>query len=86
MIQLDRTVWKQAKSGEMSLDALAEYLLKTYPVYEIARSLAETIQYEEPKPILLTKAEFDAHFRIRGIRPDGTEETRGRRKDSVQGF
>lgn len=86
MIQLDRTIWKQAKSGEMSLDALAEYLLKTYPVYEIARSLAETIQYEEPKPIILTKEEFAQHFRIRGIRPDGTEETRGKRKDTIPGL
>ena len=81
MISIDRAVYRQAKSGEMTIEQLANYLLRTFPVMEIAMSLAETIQYEEPKPITLTKAEFDAHFRIRGIRPDGTEEKRGRKQD-----
>lgn len=85
MIQLERAVYAQAKSGQMSLDALAEYLLKTYPVYEIARSLAETIQYDPPKPIVISEEEFRTHFRIRGKRSDGEgEELRGRpRKDST---
>ena len=84
MIQLERAVYAQAKSGRMSLDALAEYLLKTYPVYEIARSLAETIQYTEPKPIVISEEEFRTHFRIRGTRNSGEEERRGRpRADST---
>lgn len=84
MIQLERAVYAQAKSGQMSLDALAEYLLKTYPVYEIARSLAETINYEAPKPITITEEEFRTHFRIRGVRADGSSELRGRpRADST---
>ena len=86
MIELDRTIFRQAKSGEMSIDRLADYLLRNFSVFEIARSLAETIQYEEPKPITITKEEFAQHFRIRGIRPDGTEETRGKRKDTIPGL
>ena len=65
----------------MSLEQLADYLLKTYPVYEIALSLAETINYEAPKPITISQEEFERHFRIRGTRDvDGNmvKETRGR--------
>ena len=81
MLQIDRTIYRQAKSGEMTKEQLANYLLKTFPVYEIALALAETINFEEPKPITITQEEFEAHFRIRGIKPDGTPENRGRRKD-----
>ena len=83
MIALDRNIYRQAKSGEMSLKALADYLLRAYPAAEIAQSLAEIIiEYQEPKPIAITRAEFESHFRIQGVRADGTEETRGRRKDT----
>lgn len=80
MIELDRQIYKQAKSGEISTERLADYLLRNYPIFEIAKALAETIHYEEPKPITITREEFNAHFRIRGVRADGTEETRGRSK------
>ena len=85
MISLERAVYAQAKSGQMSLDALADYLMKHYPVYEIALSLAETVQYEPTKPIVISEEEFRTHFRIRGKRGDGQEvELRGRpRKDST---
>lgn len=78
MIALPRPVYADAKSGTMSLEKLADYLLKNYPVYEIALSLAETIQYEPVKPIAISREEFEAHFRIRGVKSDGTEENRGR--------
>lgn len=78
MIQLDRETYRKAKTGEMSLEALADYLMKHYPVYEIALSLAETINYEAPKPITITEEEFRTHFRIRGVRADGSSELRGR--------
>ena len=84
MIALDRNIYRQAKTGEMSLERLAEYLLKNYPVYEIALSLAETINYEEPKPIAISREEFEAHFRIRGVKSDGSEEKRGRPKNDAQ--
>lgn len=83
MLQLPRPIYTDAKSGNMTLDALADYLLKNYPVFEIARSLAETIEYTEPKPIVISEEEFRTHFRIRGVKDSGEAELRGRpRKDS----
>lgn len=84
MIQLDRETYRKAKSGEMSIEQLANYLIKTYPVYEIAMSLAETINYEAPKPITITREEFEQHFRIRGVRADGSSENRGRPRTDAQ--
>ena len=83
MLQIDRTIYRQAKSGEMTKEELANYLLKTFPVYEIALALAETINYEEPKPIPITQEEFSRHFRIIGVKPDGTPENRGKRKNKT---
>lgn len=82
MIQIDRTTYRQAKSGEMTKEQLANYLLKTFPVYEIALALAETLDYDI-KPITLTQEEFNLHFRIRGIKADGTPENRGKRRDKT---
>ena len=79
MIKLDRDVYRQARSGEMSLEALADYLMKNYPVYEIAMSLAETINFQEIKPIVISEEEFRTHFRIRGIKDNGQAELRGRK-------
>lgn len=84
MIQLDRNIYRQAKTGEMTHEELANYLLRTYPVYEIALSLAETIEYEAPKPITITREEFEQHFKIRGVRSDGEKELRGRPKTSTE--
>ena len=83
MIQIEREWFRKAKSGEVTLDQLAEYLLKNFPVYEIARSLAETIEYNEPKPIVISQEEFSQHFRIRGVRADGELELRGRPKSDT---
>ena len=84
MIQLDRNTYRQAKTGEMTHEQLANYLLRTYPVMEIALSLAETINYESPKPITITMEEFEQHFRIRGVRPNGDKELRGRPRASTE--
>ena len=86
MISIDRETYKRYKTGQMTLDKLTEYLIRNFSIYDIAHSLAETIDYEEPKPIVLTKEEFEAHFRIRGIKPDGTPELRGRRTKDSQPF
>ena len=84
MISLEREIYRKAKNGEMPLTELTDYLMRNYPVYEIARSLAETINYETPKPITITREEFEQHFRIRGVRADGSSELRGRpRADST---
>lgn len=80
MIAIDRAVYKQAKTGEITLEQLADYLMRNFPAYEIALSLAETINFEVYKPITITQEEFNQHFRIRGIKPNGEEERRGRPK------
>jgi len=82
MLAIDRQIYKQAKTGEITIEELGNYLLRNFPASEIALALAETIQYEEPKPITITKEEFEQHFRIRGVKPDGTIESRGRKRVS----
>lgn len=78
MIAIDRQIYKQAKTGEITLEQLANYMLRNFPVYDIALSLAETINFEVYKPITISKEEFEQHFRIRGIRENGDAELRGR--------
>lgn len=80
MISIDREIYKRYKSGDISAKEVADYLLRTYPVTEIALALAETLDFDF-KPITITQEEFNLHFRIRGIKPDGTPENRGKRKD-----
>lgn len=82
MIQLDRNIYKQYKDGEISVKQVADYLLRTYPVTDIALALAETLDFDF-KPITISKEEFELHFRIRGIKPDGTPENRGKRRDKT---
>lgn len=82
MISIDRQIYRQYKDGEISTKEVADYLLRTYPVTEIALALAETLDFEY-KPITITQEEFSRHFRIRGIKPDGTPENRGKRKDKT---
>jgi hypothetical protein len=82
MIQIDRNICKKYKDGELSTKDVADYLLRTYPVTEIALALAETMGFDF-KPITITQEEFSRHFRIRGVKPDGTPENRGKRKDKT---
>lgn len=82
MIQIDRQIYKQYKDGELSTKDVADYLLRTFPVTEIALALAETLDFDF-KPITISKEEFELHFRIRGIKADGTPENRGKRRDKT---
>ena len=79
-MSIDRQIYRQYKDGEISTKEVADYLLRTYPVTEIALALAETLDFDY-KPITITQEEFSRHFRIRGVKPDGTPENRGKRKD-----
>ena len=81
MIQIDRQIYRRYKDGEISSKEVADYLLRTYPVTEIAIALAETLDFDF-KPITITQEEFSRHFRIRGIKADGSVENRGRRNRS----
>lgn len=81
MILVDRQIYKRYKDGEISKEEFADYLLRTFPARDIALSLVGTLDYDL-KPITITQDEFNRHFRIRGIKADGTPETRGhKRKD-----
>ena len=82
MLSIDRQIYKQYKDGEISVKQVADYLLRTYPVTDIALALAETLDFDF-KPITISKEEFELHFRIRGIKPDGTPENRGKRRDKT---
>lgn len=84
MIQIDRQILKQYKDGELSTKDVADYLLRTFPVTEIALALAEIMAFDaDYRPITISQEEFNLHFRIRGIKPDGTPENRGKRKDKM---
>lgn len=87
MIQIDRQIYRRYKDGEISTKEVADYLLRTYPVTEIALALAETLDFDI-KPIPITEEEFRLHFRIKGTREgsDGQyiKETRGRRPTTIK--
>ena len=76
MITIDRQKYKEYKEGIISKKQFAEYLYTTFPASEIAMALVECMEVDL-KPITITQEEFNTHFRIKGIRPDGSPETRG---------
>ena len=80
MISIDRATARKLANGEISTQDLADIFIKTYPAMEIALALAETYEYElDSRPIVISQEEFSRHFRIKGVRPDGTPENRGRK-------
>lgn len=62
-------------------------LTKEATAYELADNLytlyVEQKSKEDATPMRITQADFDKHFRIIGMRSDGKEETRGRRRKDV---
>ena len=76
MIQIDRQKYKEYKEGIISKKQFAEYLYTTFPTSAIAMALVECMEVDL-KPITITQEEFNTHFRIRGIRADGSLEKRG---------
>lgn len=83
MIQVDRLWYKRYKDGEISKEEFADYLLRTFPARDIAIALVGTLDYDF-RPIAISQEEFDRHFRIKGIKADGSAEGRGRpRKETT---
>ena len=68
------------------IQALADQLARTKTVYDLATSLAEYMIKERERPtakIPVTEQEFQQIcnlFRVKGVRADGTEERRGRKR------
>ena len=81
MIITDPNLLKDLKSGTINPVELEKWLMNNVPVTRLAHELAEMlIQEQASKPIVLTSAEFEAHFRVQGFRwKDGEliPETRG---------
>ena len=92
MLLVAKEYQKAMKDGTQDVTELAEYLMKSQSVYELAMSLAELmidVESSTPRKIVVTKEEMNAItslFRIRGYDEDGKPITTGRkRKDSKMG-
>ena len=89
MITIKQSLLAQVRNGDASLDELSNYLLDNYPVKQIALALSELlVDTPDITPITLSSEDYQKlfmYFKQRGIKVDGTEERRGRkRKDSKQ--
>ena len=80
----DPTWVKDIKAGAINEEGLANYLIRTVPVSQIAKLCASYIfqdATEGSEQLIITEADFKKHFRIQGWREvsgfTGTRETRG---------
>ena len=65
----DPELVKQLKAGICNPVELSKYLLNNYPATQLAEALAqELIESQVSKPIVLTKEQFETHFRVQGWR------------------
>lgn len=67
----------------MTEEEFMAYVRNNVPITELIRQLYELyLKYKEKRtpPIRITMAEFRKHFKIKGIRPDGTPENRGSKR------
>ena len=79
MITVDAKLKKEIKECEGDTTRLTAYLMKSYNVFDIAESLAMSLinNGSAPAKITLSIEDFLAHFKLRGLREDGTIENRG---------
>lgn len=69
----------QNQFNTATIGQITEYLLRNFNTFELVESLAELLQDQaDMKPITISEAEFKAHFRIKGVKADGTPENRGK--------
>lgn len=84
MFLLDKALASAVRTGQMDRRELVNDLLRQNNVMELAERLADyVIAYEEPRPIVVSQEEYDrivGLFKIRGLRADGSVETRGKKK------
>lgn len=67
----------------MTEDEFMAYVRNNVPITELIKQFYELfLKYREKRitPIRITMAEFRKHFKIKGIRPDGTPENRGSKR------
>lgn len=91
MVTLNRKQKAAFAAGEINVKDLAQDFLATYPITEIAESLAEMMVaptvYEE-KPVVLSDEDYQRVmklFRVRGVAADGSQIRRGRPKGVKSG-
>jgi hypothetical protein len=59
---------------------LAEWLIRNYNVMDVAFTAAcFLLESQQVEKVVLTQEQFVKFFKVRGLREDGMEETRGRR-------
>lgn len=81
MIEINRTLQASIKNGTTNQQEIEQYVMQ-FPLSEIVSTCAELlIKYnlDRTPKIVITEDEFNAHFRIAGLKEDGTRERRGRR-------
>ena len=67
----DKQMMDDVKRGIVSTEELTNYLIRTYPVTQLARELAEIMLNENQlgtKPVVITEAQFKAFFRVQGYK------------------
>lgn len=84
MLIKDNVVLKDVRAGITQVPELSRYILRTFTITEIVDELSKYIIADQTvKPISISKADFESHFRIIGQRIDDdgnvTVETRGRK-------
>ena len=84
MISIRQSVIAQVRNGEATVEELANMLLDSYPVKQIALALAELlVDTPDISPITLSTDDYQKlfmFFKQRGIKADGTVESRGRKR------
>lgn len=84
MIQItDLQLKKEMKDGVAAPSDITKYLLKNYSSWEIAEALGEILATNAiaPTRITISAEDFLAHFKVRGVKLDGTKEGRGNKMD-----
>lgn len=67
----DKEMANDIKAGIVGVDELANYLIRSYPVTQLAKELAEIMLNENQfgmKPVVITEAQFKAFFRVQGYK------------------
>lgn len=83
MIELPKNIVLQMRHGGIKEDDIKDYLMVNYNMSQIVDTCAELLiryTFSVNSRIAISQEDFDNHFRIIGVKADGTLETRGRRK------
>lgn len=77
---------KTISDRNVSIQEITDFLIRNYSIFDLATELATYMLKERERPtakIPVTEQEFQQIcnlFRVKGVRADGTEERRGRKR------